>query len=72
MKQIIVNSCDDCPHLYGYKTYPQLVFCRKAEKMVHSSETIPEWCPLDDVKEPLEAACDNVPERLLKFFNWRV
>jgi hypothetical protein len=53
MKQIKVDSCNDCPNVKAYGKY----YCGCIEddtnerKIIEDIYDIPSWCPLDDIEK---------------------
>lgn len=48
-----VGKCSDCPNSFRHQMGPQHDYCLLTDKSI--SINIPEWCPLIDYMERIEA-----------------
>jgi len=51
MKIIKVTNCTDCKHFAGANMIVRINRCLEKLRRIESPFEIPEWCPLEEVKE---------------------
>ena len=45
----VVYCCENCDHIV--RLFSGTPYCKKAESEIKHTYEIPDWCPLEDVKE---------------------